>query len=154
MPAPQLAALAIISKRGTPIFTTVYGDITDEEALWLQCTMVSSLDPAEEKVKGVLGATAAVADRKALPDNKYLGFIMPAMEYRVYGATSNTMVKLLAITKGDCRDQELKTLLKTLHDLYTRYVCNPFYEIDTEITSPKFHKQVDQIVSDTPLKAP
>ncbi|KAJ9447637.1 Trafficking protein particle complex subunit 2-like protein [Diplonema papillatum] len=147
---PQLVAIAIIGRHSIPLFVETYGDVSEETELWLQCTMVSSLDPIEERVRTILSQDPKGAGF----DNKYLGAVMPAGEYHVHAATSNTLVKLLAITRGTARDMELKNLLRTLHDMYTDQVCNPFYELETPITSATFRQRVGKLVNDTQLKQP
>eukprot|EP01060_Flectonema_neradi_P014542 TRINITY_DN2117_c6_g1_i1.p1 TRINITY_DN2117_c6_g1~~TRINITY_DN2117_c6_g1_i1.p1 ORF type:complete len:146 (+),score=1.44 TRINITY_DN2117_c6_g1_i1:84-521(+) len=137
---PSVVAISIIGRHGSPIFLDLFEELDEEESLWLQCSLASSLDPIEDKVKQAKG------------DNRYLGFVFPSGDCRVYATTSNTLVKLLAVLKGEPRDADVRNLLRLTHEAYSAQVCNPFYEYSTPITSQKFRNGIRKIVADTKLK--
>ena len=138
---PSVVAIAVIGRHGSPLFLDIYEDVDEEENLWLQCALVSSLDPIEDKV------------RQAKGGDRYLGFVLPSGDYRVYATTSNTLVKLLAVMRGEPRDADVKGLLRFTHEAYTAQTCNPFYEYSTPIVSLKFKNIIRKVVSETKLKS-
>ena len=58
------------------------------------------------------------------PHSKFLGLVLPAGEHRVYATTSNTMVKLLCVTRGSPREDRISELLMRALDLYSMQVCS------------------------------
>eukprot|EP01063_Lacrimia_lanifica_P031913 TRINITY_DN5367_c0_g2_i1.p4 TRINITY_DN5367_c0_g2~~TRINITY_DN5367_c0_g2_i1.p4 ORF type:complete len:150 (+),score=64.05 TRINITY_DN5367_c0_g2_i1:103-552(+) len=148
MPSPHVAAVAIVGRQHIPLFVSTLGTEDEEEALWLQSVLVSSLDAVEEKLAAILPPTGQHAPEK------YLGFLMPAGDYRVHAWFSNTRVKFLLVVKGEARDLEVKQIFKVLHERYSAQVCNPFHEIDSSITSPHFKSDVERAIANSPLRPP
>eukprot|EP01061_Rhynchopus_euleeides_P047791 TRINITY_DN9829_c0_g1_i1.p1 TRINITY_DN9829_c0_g1~~TRINITY_DN9829_c0_g1_i1.p1 ORF type:complete len:176 (+),score=49.31 TRINITY_DN9829_c0_g1_i1:76-528(+) len=139
-------AVAIVGKHDVPLYVSTYGGLTEDEELWLQCTLVSCLDAVEERVRTVISVLPSEPRPNISPENRFLGFVMPAGEHRVYAATTNTMVKVICITRGSPREDRVNELLGKLLDLYSAQACNPFYEFESRITSPGFRADVDRHV--------
>eukprot|EP00754_Rhynchopus_humris_P044778 Rhum_TRINITY_DN4390_c0_g1::Rhum_TRINITY_DN4390_c0_g1_i1::g.14141::m.14141/K20301/TRAPPC2, TRS20; trafficking protein particle complex subunit 2 len=152
MSSAQLVSVAVVGRQNVPLYLATYGEMTEEEELGLQCALVSSIDAVEEEVRLVLNSLPVDVKAK-IPDNKYLGFVLPSGEHKVFASTSNTMVKLLCVLRGEPNDEKhVKELLYRMHDLYSAQVCNPFYELEGRITSPKFAKELKAYVDDTQHK--
>eukprot|EP01062_Namystynia_karyoxenos_P043133 TRINITY_DN3157_c0_g1_i1.p2 TRINITY_DN3157_c0_g1~~TRINITY_DN3157_c0_g1_i1.p2 ORF type:complete len:192 (+),score=77.46 TRINITY_DN3157_c0_g1_i1:75-578(+) len=148
---PSLAAVGVVSRHNSPLFIRVCAPAQGAEAgeLQLQCAMFAALDPVMKKAHEAAQPSAAPTQRQPsagqpAPDNKFLGCVLPTGDYRVYAHTSNTKVKLFAVTRGEAREGELQLLLRQLHELYTQAVCDPFYELETQITSERFRAGVDR----------
>jgi len=99
----------------------------------------TSLDMIDERLK-----------RKGKTDrlDKFLGLLCPVEEYKVYGFVTNTDVKLMIVVQEDhvLKDQELRQFFAKFQDLYIQAACNPFYESNTEIKSPKFDQAILNLV--------
>ena len=70
MVAAQIIAVAVVGKHDVPLFVSTYGGLTEDEELWLQCTLVSCLDAVEEKVRAVISALP-IESRAAVSPEKY-----------------------------------------------------------------------------------
>lgn len=100
--------------------------VNDENELKYQYTIHTALDVVEEKTKRM--------ENKDL----YLGLLYLIEDYRIYGFITNTKMKIIIIietSNQQYHDTEIKIMFKKLHSCYINTVCNPFYEIGTQIKS-------------------
>lgn len=145
----QILSLAIIGKQGEPLYvrncTSPSGGQADLK--WHYAAHVS-LDVFDE--------------RDALPTTLvdcYFGLLYTMEDYACYGYQSNTRIRFvlcLPIRDTLVKDAEVKMVFKALHEIYIRYISNPFYHIQINSLNPNattpaiksktFDQQINQIV--------
>uniref|UniRef100_U5EV47 Trafficking protein particle complex subunit 2-like protein n=1 Tax=Corethrella appendiculata TaxID=1370023 RepID=U5EV47_9DIPT len=132
------ACISIIAKNNSPLYIAT-ADLDKE--IELQYRVNASLDVVEEKCL-----------QKQTPDSRdlYLGLLYATETYKIYGYVTNTKVKFIIIidsSNTSFRENEVRTMFRNLHNLYSDAVCNPFYIPGEQLTSKNFDKNVRSIIN-------
>ncbi|EDV56505.1 trafficking protein particle complex subunit 2-like protein isoform X1 [Drosophila erecta] len=133
--------IAVIGKDNAPLYLTT-SDM--EQELDLQYHVNAALDVVEEKC--LIG--------KGAPESKelYLGLLYSTENHKIYGFVTNTRVKFIVVVDSSnvaLRENEVRAIFRNLHLLYTDAVCNPFYIPGESLTSKKFDRAVQKLMSGT-----
>ncbi|XP_041971592.1 trafficking protein particle complex subunit 2-like protein [Aricia agestis] len=146
--------VAVIGKDNAPLYIGgVANDTNTDNELSRQWLVHTALDALEERLaatntNNTNNANAARADLREL----YLGLLYSTDTHKIYGYVTNTRIKLVLVTSSisltgsNIRDAEVRTALRRLHALYADAICNPFHLPGDQITSPKFDKQVKNLI--------
>lgn len=96
---------------------------------------------ASSGASGSGGAASAKLD-------PYLGLLYPIEDLRVYGYSSTSKVKFIAVLDDEeVKDAEMRAFFRRLHGLYVDTVANPFHPPESELYDcAKFQRQVDRLV--------
>ena len=105
----------------------------------LDLSLHSALDYIEE-YKAMQSTTTA---------EMYLGLLNPMDEYRSYGYITPMDIKfILLISEDDATDDRMiREFMLSLHQLYIRYMLNPFSQYGRNIQAPSFEQGVCHIVN-------
>ncbi|EDW47373.1 trafficking protein particle complex subunit 2-like protein [Drosophila sechellia] len=133
--------IAVIGKDNAPLYLTT-SDM--EQELDLQYHVNAALDVVEEKC--LIG--------KGSPESKelYLGLLYSTENQKIYGFVTNTRVKFIVVIDSSnvaLRENEVRAIFRNLHLLYTDAICNPFYIPGESLTSKKFDRAVQKLMSGT-----
>lgn len=114
----SVLALAIINNSNTPVLVRT----RDEDSLELLFKLHSSLDVVDEKIG---------------TREPFLGVLTQSDTYKIYGLCSVTQTKvLLMVNNTMVRDNEARSILRTIHNTYVEVVTNnPFYTYNHPVTS-------------------
>jgi len=131
--------IAIIGKDNSPLYI---GTTDLDKELELQYRVHAALDVVEEK---------CVPGAKTLPESKdlYLGLLYSTENHKIYGYVTNTKIKFIIVVDSSniaLRENEVRSMFRNLHILYTDAVCNPFYLPGESLTSLKFDKSIRNIM--------
>ncbi|SPP74592.1 trafficking protein particle complex subunit 2-like protein isoform X1 [Drosophila guanche] len=131
--------VAVIGKDNAPMYLTT-ADM--EQELDLQYHVHAALDVVEEKC--LIG--------KGAPESKelYLGLLYSTENHKIYGFVTNSRVKFIVVIDSSnvaLRENEVRAIFRNLHILYTDAVCNPFYIPGESLTSKKFDRAVQKLMS-------
>jgi hypothetical protein len=178
-----LISLAIVGKNNEPLFLKEFRDesstqdIAEAELFGLTLSSGMGTDGFSSKAKEcslrqqfILHAALDRFDELAGPppgygwresgasgtDAMWVGLLCPVEEMRVYGYTTTTRLKLLAVVddttstrrvESQIMEDEVKQLLIKIHELLVEYTLNPFNNIgDHKISSTRFDKGVSDCV--------
>ncbi|CEO98347.1 Trafficking protein particle complex subunit 2-like protein [Plasmodiophora brassicae] len=134
-----IACLAVLGNQPThnPLFVRVFGE---RDALQFHYFVHCAVDIIEEKVQSSRGVSPA-------PFDKYLGYLCPIDEYKVYGYMTVSDIKFIVVVQDVfVRDSDMKGLFRWLHNLYVDTLMNPFAEPGKPITSRRFCGEVDKVI--------
>lgn len=88
-------------------------------------------------------------------DGMFVGLLCPVEDLRVYGYATTTRIKILLVVEDDAVpklqssiDNDIKSLLSKIHQLYIEDLLNPFKDIGSTIVSKRFDQQAYQHISD------
>ncbi|XP_047002040.1 trafficking protein particle complex subunit 2-like protein isoform X1 [Schistocerca americana] len=129
--------VAIIGKDNSPKYISC---LNPELELQFHYKVHTSLDVVEEKLTSVGKTTADVREL-------YLGLLYSTEEHKIFGYVTNTKIKFIIVVESSntlLRDNEVRTMFRKLHGLYTDVVCNPFYIPGDVITSNCCHDLPNQ----------
>mmetsp|Transcript_26080 Transcript_26080/g.59242 ORF Transcript_26080/g.59242 Transcript_26080/m.59242 type:complete len:161 (-) Transcript_26080:271-753(-) len=153
-----LASIAVLGKENNPLYIRAFGRGSKEEPsqdqlLRFHFVVHTALDFVEEKVTAQKSAGASsgasgsggAASAKLDP---YLGLLYPIEDLRVYGYSSTSKVKFIAVLDDEeVKDAEMRAFFRRLHGLYVDTVANPFHPPESELYDcAKFQRQVDRLV--------
>lgn len=133
-------SIVVIGKDNAPLYSWA---ADGRDKLQLEYLAHTALDVIQEKVAST---TKTPGDTRDL----YLGLLYASEEYKLFGYTTNTRIKLVIITDAGnttLRDNEIRMMFRRLHDMYTRVVCNPFYCPGKEINSREFDQNIQALVT-------
>eukprot|EP00026_Physarum_polycephalum_P011003 Phypoly_transcript_11194.p1 GENE.Phypoly_transcript_11194~~Phypoly_transcript_11194.p1 ORF type:complete len:140 (+),score=18.47 Phypoly_transcript_11194:416-835(+) len=135
----KVVCVAIVGRANNPLYIRSFDQ--NEDPLKYHYIVHSSLDVVEERVH-------KDNNKKVQTTDMYLGLLYPTEDYKVYGYTTNTKIKLIVVVldDADVKDSDIKNFFRWFHNVYTGTVCNPFYVVDTAIKSKKFDKDLDQAI--------
>eukprot|EP01065_Artemidia_motanka_P006271 TRINITY_DN13087_c0_g1_i2.p1 TRINITY_DN13087_c0_g1~~TRINITY_DN13087_c0_g1_i2.p1 ORF type:complete len:150 (+),score=37.46 TRINITY_DN13087_c0_g1_i2:82-531(+) len=139
--AATLAGVGVVSQHNCPLYLH---PCREADELALHSAILASLDTVNERVD---------APMRSQQDMRNLGCVLETGDLRVHAYAANTRVKLLAVVRGEARPEDVGRLLRSLHDLYTRAVCDPFYELESPITSRRFAHGVSEAIRTCALQA-
>ncbi|XP_020802536.1 trafficking protein particle complex subunit 2-like protein isoform X2 [Drosophila serrata] len=128
--------IAVIGKDNAPLYLTT-SDM--EQELELQYHVHAALDVVEEKCLIGKGAT----ESKEL----YLGLLYSTENHKIYGFVTNSRVKFIVVIDSSNVALRENEIFRNLHILYTDAVCNPFYIPGESLTSKKFDRAVQKLMS-------
>ncbi|XP_017148916.1 trafficking protein particle complex subunit 2-like protein [Drosophila miranda] len=131
--------VAVIGKDNAPMYLTS-SDM--EQELNLQYHVHAALDVIEEKF--LIG--------RGVPESKelYLGLLYSTENHKIYGFVTSSRVKFIVVIDSSnvaLRENEVRAIFRNLHILYTDAVCNPFYIPGESLTSKKFDRAVQKLMS-------
>ncbi|XP_047119917.1 trafficking protein particle complex subunit 2-like protein isoform X2 [Schistocerca piceifrons] len=132
--------VAIIGKDNSPKYISC---LNPELELQFHYKVHTSLDVVEEKLTSVGKTTADVREL-------YLGLLYSTEEHKIFGYVTNTKIKFIIVVESSntlLRDNEVRTMFRKLHSLYTDVVCNPFYIPGDVITSKNFDTTVRNMMT-------
>lgn len=132
--------IAVIGKDNSPKYISC---LNPELELQFHYKVHTSLDVVEEKLSSV-GLNSG--DVREL----YLGLLYSTEEHKIFGYVTNTKIKFIVVVESAntlLRDNEVRTMFRRLHNLYTDVVCNPFYIPGDSITSKNFDNTVKSIMT-------
>ncbi|CAD7078010.1 unnamed protein product [Hermetia illucens] len=132
--------IAIIGKDNSPQYIAT-SDLDKE--LELQYRVHAALDVVEEKCE---------PGTKTTPESRelYLGLLYSTETHKIYGYVTNTKIKFIIVMDSSntaLRENEVRSMFRNLHILYTDAVCNPFYIPGEPLNSKKFDKSVRGIMT-------
>uniref|UniRef100_A0A0K8TNU8 Trafficking protein particle complex subunit 2-like protein n=1 Tax=Tabanus bromius TaxID=304241 RepID=A0A0K8TNU8_TABBR len=131
--------VSIIGKDNSPHY--IASSDLDKE-LELQYRVHAALDVVEEKCSSGTKATPE-------PRDLYLGQLYATEVHKIYGYVTNTKIKFIIVVDSSntaLRENEVRSMFRNLHILYTDAVCNPFYTPGDPLTSKNFDKNVRNIM--------
>jgi Sedlin, N-terminal conserved region len=96
--------------------------------------------------------------RPGATDGMFVGLISVVDELRIYGYCTTTKIKIFLVVEDEAlskqqqqgnADEDIKSLLKSIHKLYVEELLNPFTSLDNPLTivSKKFDAQVKNYIS-------
>ncbi|KAJ9599329.1 hypothetical protein L9F63_010196 [Diploptera punctata] len=132
--------VAVIGKENAPKYVSC---LNPDLELQFHYKVHTSLDVVEEKLTSV-GKTSG--DVREL----YLGLLFSSEEHKIFGYVTNTKIKFIIVVESSntlLRDNEVRTMFRRLHAVYTDVVCNPFYIPGDPITSKIFNTTVKNIMA-------
>ncbi|KDR18458.1 trafficking protein particle complex subunit 2-like protein [Zootermopsis nevadensis] len=132
--------VTVIGKENSPKYISC---LNPELDLQFQYKVHTSLDVVEEKLSSV-GKTSG--DVREL----YLGLLYSTEEHKIFGYVTNTKIKFIIVVESSntlLRDNEVRTMFRKLHTIYTDVVCNPFHIPGDPIISKNFDATVKSIMS-------
>ena len=134
------AAFCVIGKQNEPLYFSTYDEYGDK-GLYFQSLVFCSLDIVDECVS-----------MKKRQQDMYLGFLCPVDEFQIYGYTTNTNVKFIAVIDDRKRpvEEEWRAFFAKCHGAYAEYLRNPFHAIPPDVArkidAPSFKKKIDAAV--------
>ncbi|EAT36697.1 AAEL008223-PA [Aedes aegypti] len=134
------ACVSIIGKENSPLYIAT---ASADKEIELQYQVHASLDVIEEKCST---GQKQSADGREL----YLGLLNSTEIYKIYGYVTNTKVKFVIVidsSNTSFRENEVRSMFRNLHSLYTDAVCNPFYIPGEPLTSKTFDRNVRNIIN-------
>ncbi|XP_055320100.1 trafficking protein particle complex subunit 2-like protein [Sitodiplosis mosellana] len=134
--------IAIIGKDNSPQYIAT-SDLDKE--LELQYRVHAALDVVEEKC--AVGQTPSQDSR-----DLYIGLLYSTEYHKIYGYVTNSKIKFIIVVDSSntaLRENDVRTMFRNLHSLYTDAVCNPFYVPGEPLESINFDKLVRQIMTGT-----
>lgn len=132
--------ISIIGKDNSPQYIAT-SDLDKE--LELQYRVHAALDVVEEKCAPLSKTTPESRDL-------YLGLLYSTEIHKIYGYVTNTKIKFIIVIDSSntaLRENEVRSMFRNLHILYTDAVCNPFYVPGEPLVSKTFDKNVRSIIS-------
>eukprot|EP00823_Brevimastigomonas_motovehiculus_P002778 TRINITY_DN1658_c0_g5_i1.p1 TRINITY_DN1658_c0_g5~~TRINITY_DN1658_c0_g5_i1.p1 ORF type:complete len:144 (+),score=18.28 TRINITY_DN1658_c0_g5_i1:74-505(+) len=135
----SIGCVAIIGKENEPLFIQTFTDSKDENSLKLHYYVYTSLDVIEEKVATQKKSVSGGIDL-------FFGQLFSIEEYKIYGYSTNTKIKFIAIVQGNGTDSGMKSWLRDFHSLFVATMCNPFCELNQKIESKTFEDNVARMV--------
>ncbi|KAG7358598.1 Sedlin [Nitzschia inconspicua] len=113
---------------------------TRKPSIRLETMIHASLDRLEE----ILGAPRkGISYGKFKRGSHWLGCICPIEEFEIYGYTTSSDVKILALIEREGivplkkrKEIDIKILFTAVHDCYVKYTMNPFTKIRGKIEPP------------------
>mmetsp|Transcript_7226 Transcript_7226/g.10575 ORF Transcript_7226/g.10575 Transcript_7226/m.10575 type:complete len:173 (-) Transcript_7226:1028-1546(-) len=159
----SLECLAIIGKTNEPLYlldvekeddevtpdeNDAFGFVESQQrerlSLEKEFMMHASIDNLEE----ALGSQRQGKGR-ASADSKWIGLLCPMEESFIYGYSTSTNIKILAMISDsmeDSREVHLKTLFAKVHNLFVEYMLNPWAGLQNKIESKKFESGIQEAV--------
>lgn len=152
MAAVNVAAISIVSRNGKPLYTQVLAKTTPEEELQLHFLMYSSLDVCDERVEQRKRrmeklAQANVRIPPLTEDPRFLNQLHQTNRYRAWGFQSTSHLKIILVVDGDFQKNDVAPLLKFVYERVSSSMCNPFREIDAELSSPAFDRDIRMLLT-------
>mmetsp|Transcript_1096 Transcript_1096/g.1393 ORF Transcript_1096/g.1393 Transcript_1096/m.1393 type:complete len:151 (-) Transcript_1096:281-733(-) len=142
----MIACFSVVGDSNEPLFLKPYLDDTDEvDPLKFHSIVHSSLDNVEElKVQ-----RSSTGTNKLQNAEMYLGHLCPIEEYRVFGYMTNTNIKFFAVLEDNApvRENDLRNLFQSVHQLYVNYLRNPFAPLRKPLTSERMKLDIDRQVN-------
>jgi trafficking protein particle complex subunit 2 len=168
-------SLAIVGKSNQPLYVREFveevGNISDECVLFglspsplpsspnANCSLkqefllLSALDRFEE-----LAGPPPGYGWRDLPgaDGMFMGLLTPVNELRIYGYCTSTKIKFFLVVEDDAlagrhqgnADEDIKSLLKNIHQFYVEELLNPFKSLDDlTIISKQFDRKVQNCIA-------
>ncbi|PSN51075.1 Trafficking protein particle complex subunit 2-like protein [Blattella germanica] len=132
--------VAVIGKENSPKYISC---LNPDLELQFHYKVHTSLDVVEEKLSSG-GKTSG--DMREL----YLGLLYSTEDHKIFGYVTNTKIKFIIVVESSntlLRDNEVRTMFRKLHSIYTDVVCNPFYIPGDPITSKNFDQTVKNIMA-------
>ncbi|OII73495.1 hypothetical protein cand_003200 [Cryptosporidium andersoni] len=131
----SVICICIVDRDNQPLVCRIF-DIEEKESL--QFAVYSSLDLIDRKLSSDLNSNEA-----------YIGYLGPAIsikyEYEIYGYSSFSHIKVIAILQDHPEDEdELKKLLNEIYNTYVDTLCNPFLLHTVE--TPKLLQRIDDLI--------
>eukprot|EP00980_Cylindrotheca_fusiformis_P010112 scaffold2243_cov122-Cylindrotheca_fusiformis.AAC.28 len=169
-------SLSIVGKNNKPLFIQEFDenlaiDSISEELLFglppLQESMASSGFRCSTRHQFIMHAALDRFDQLAGPppgygwrkpaetggDGMFVGFLSPWEDTRIYGYVTTTRIKIMLVVEDDAIpeiqssiDNDIKTLLSKIHELYVEDMLNPFKEVGSPVVSQRFQDKVQQFV--------
>lgn len=132
---------AVVGQANNPLYLQAFEASSEEETLQFHHIVHCSLDAVEGKL-------SAPKRNPGEPSDCYLGMLYPTEEYKVFGYVSNTKIKfMLVLSEPIPKDDELRHIFRRFHATYVDAASNPFYTINTALTSKSFDASVRTIAT-------
>ncbi|KAK9832604.1 hypothetical protein WJX81_002897 [Elliptochloris bilobata] len=136
----MIVCAAVIGQANNPLYLETFQQGSSDDALRFHYIVHCSLDAVEEKL-------ALPRKSPGEPSDAYLGLLYPTEDYKVFGYVTNTRVKfILVVDEPVPKDEEMRMIFKRFHAAYVDAVCNPFYSVNTPLTSSSFDASVRTII--------
>ncbi|XP_067006513.1 trafficking protein particle complex subunit 2-like protein [Anabrus simplex] len=135
----QAVCVAVIGKENAPKYISC---LNPELELQFHYKVHTSLDVVEEKLSSIGKNSGDVREL-------YLGLLYSTEDHKIFGYVTNTKIKFIIVVEASntlLRDNEVRTMFRRLHNLYTDVVCNPFYIPGDLIISKNFDNTVKSIM--------
>lgn len=141
----MLRAVCVVGARNDPLFFRTYsaresgGGVDSSLRFHLLCHC--ALDILEDQRR------QATAQRQ---QDFYHGLLCPLEEFLIYGLSTNTQLKVLAVLDDveDPREGDVKAILGTVHAALVELALNPFSKLGGQIVSPGFAAKVARAVAE------
>ncbi|KAL9650807.1 hypothetical protein ABK040_001857 [Willaertia magna] len=132
---PTNAYFVIVGKEDRPIYE-------------LEISTAKRTDQSQLK-QFVLHASLDVVDEMQWSTNAlYLKTIDKFNEYTIYGFVTGGNVRFLLLFENDKKsDDQIKNFFNDVYELYVKIQLNPFYELNSSITSTDFDNRVKSLAN-------
>mmetsp|Transcript_5459 Transcript_5459/g.7381 ORF Transcript_5459/g.7381 Transcript_5459/m.7381 type:complete len:142 (+) Transcript_5459:311-736(+) len=139
----MIVCLAIIGPANNPLHISSL--FSEEESLKFHYILHCALDVFEERIAVRGKGTASIEPN--------LGLLYPTEDYQVYGYSTATRVKFLAIVEEMDEktkiDDVVRDVFKHLHLAYIDAVSNPFHQHGYAIAVPTFDTKIKSLLIDS-----
>ena len=172
----MIVAISVIGKRNDPLYSRFFFDSTNNTEIQKDVLTLKSPSPSflatEESMNSLdfcvpsnyispvlqfdlflHSALDYIEEMKSMlsgtSSDMYLGLLHPIDEYRSYGYITSMDIKfVLLISEDDAADDRMiREFMLSLHQLYIRYMLNPFSQYGRTIKSRSFEEGVCHIVN-------
>lgn len=95
-------------------------------------------------------ATAQALAAAAAGNGRFLQVLLHSHNWRSWGLHSNTGIKVILVTEGDGDGATATKVSMLLDQIYNRVVyaiCNPFRDLDADLSSPAFLKELRSLLA-------
>ena len=153
-----IECVAVIGKKNNPLYLSTFPDANSVDVQHrFQLIVFSSLDIIDTIVKnvesGVTGSDSSNSnkDSGAGDGKEFLGYLCSVEHFKIFGYVTNTSIKFILVVSDevDCLKtpyRKVENFFSSLHSLYIEAIYNPFYKLETPITSKTFAGKVNNLV--------
>jgi hypothetical protein len=145
----SIECVAVVGRRNNPLFLSTYPrDDTLDLQHRFQLIIYSSLDVIDSFVKQKLNGDAETGT-----DSQFLGYLCSVEHFKIFGYITNTSIKFLLVVNDELDSLRLPFtpvhhFFARMHRYYVECIYCPFYQLETPITSKRFSKNMNVLVTD------
>ena len=145
----SIDCVAIIGDSNCPLYLATYPKLDSADLQHrFQLIVYSSLDIIDAWVKN--RKSGNVDNNNG--DNQFVGYLCSIEHFKIFGYVTNTSLKFLVVVKDEVDSlripfEQVRNFFVSLHDLYIEALYNPFYKIGMPLTSDRFAKKTNSLVS-------
>ena len=158
-----IECVAVIGKKNNPLYLSTFPDTSSIDVQHrFQLIAYSSLDIIDDLVKSSEGAaggdggsnTKDNSSNGAVDGKEFLGYLCSVEHFKIFGYVTNTSIKFILVVSDEtgCLKmpyRKVQSFFNSLHSLYIEAIYNPFYELETPITSKGFAGKVNNLVGES-----
>ena len=156
-----IECVAVIGKKNNPLYLSTFppNNSTDVQHRF-QLVVYSSLDVIDTLVKkNESGASGGDGGSKTTENGsggagdgkEFLGYLCSVEHFKIFGYVTNTSIKFILVVSDEVDRlktpyRKVQNFLSSMHSLYIEAIYNPFYTLETPITSKGFAGKVNALV--------